>query len=205
MYSHHDASDLAEGARPDQVPGFFHHRVAGVVVGESEQQAGLGDLRRKRAGFGEVKRGRLVRHDMKTGRQRGPRDREVQMVRHRDGDEVHALVLAERGFGAEHLVETAVAARRGEPVQVGAGALRPIGVARERTADQFDRPVEFRRHAVDGADEGPVAAADEAHAESLHETSPGRPDASGPGDKAKHWQRVWVNWGLAPGLGEPED
>ena len=141
---------------------------------------------------------------MKTGRQRGPRDREVQVVRHSDGDEVHAFVLAERGLGAEHLVETAVAAGSGEPVQIGAGAPRPIGVARERAAHQFDRPVEFRRHAVDGADEGPLAAADQAHTDAFHETSPGECDASRVG-KAMQWQRVCFNWGLAPGLDWPED
>ncbi len=95
------------------------------------------------------------------------RDREVEVVRRDDCDELHSLVGRKLRFGREHGVEIGVAPLGGQP-QARAAPAAPLRIARERAADERHGLVEARGRAMHGADERAFAAADHAESDFPH-------------------------------------
>ena len=125
----HDPAHIAEGTGANKVPRLLHHRVARVVVGQSEDQVLFARQGGEFLRLGEIERGGLVRHHVETGLQGGPGDRMVGVVRRGDDDEVHAVVVGTTGFGCHHLIVGAVAALRVDAV---AARHRPGGSSQGR-------------------------------------------------------------------------
>ena len=161
---HDDLADFSELAGVHHVTGFFDERVAGVVVGETVEEACLFHERAEFLRLREIKGRGFVREDRESVFQRGFGSGEVDMVRSDDGDEVHTLAERQSSFGFHHFLEIAVASLRREE-EIGTGVARALRVAAECAADEFDLPVESRRHAVDASDEGAASATDHAHAD----------------------------------------
>ena len=145
------------------MPRLLHHRVARVVVRQSEDQVLFARQGGEFLRLGEIERGGLVRHDVETGLQGGPSDWMVGVVGRCDDDEVHAVVVGTTGFGRHHLIVGAVAALRVDAVKRDTGPAALRRVAGERAASEGYATVEFGRHAVDRADEGALAAPDQTH------------------------------------------
>ena len=159
-----DLAHPAELTAADPVPGLLDHRIAGVVVGQAEDEAGPFDCCDQGLGLGRRLRHRLVAHHVEAGFERRPGDRKVHVVRGDDGDEVHALGRVQGGLALHHLLVGAVAAV-GRQEEIGAGGPGAFRVRAEGAADELDQPVETGRHPVNGADESALAAADHAHAD----------------------------------------
>src|SRR5262249_23674778 len=100
-----------------------------------------------------------------------------------DGDEVDALAGGEPGLGLDHLLVGAVGPL-GLDVVVGGGGPGPGGVGGEGAGDEDGAVVEDGGADVDGADEGALAAADQAHAQLAVERGV---DCHG----GAPWLRVW--------------
>ena len=163
VFDHH-AANRPERAGADEVPGFLHHRVAGVVVGQAEDEARFVGKGCELPRFGEVEGGWLVGPDVKASLERGLGDREVGVIGGGDDDEIHALARGPARFGLEHLRSGAVTALRRQPVERWPGTLRPFRIAGEDAAGKLDAPVEFRRDAMHRTGEGALAATDKPHA-----------------------------------------
>ena len=97
-----DLEDAAELAGLHHGAGFLDHRIAGVVVGQREDEAGCIDEFFEFLGFREGERHRLLADDVDAGFEEGLGDREVQVVAGDDGDEVDALAHGQRGLGLGH-------------------------------------------------------------------------------------------------------
>ena len=104
-----DLPDPAELAAADPVAGLLDHRVAGVVVGQAEDETGLFDEFDQGFRLGRRLRHRLVAHHVEARFERRHSDREVHVVRGDDGDEVHPLGRVEGGLARHHLLVGAVA------------------------------------------------------------------------------------------------
>jgi hypothetical protein len=123
----HDLADLAQLAGGHQVAGFLHQRVAGVVVGETVEQAGLLHQRGQLLRLGEVEgRGLVAQSTWNPLFSASFGGREMHVVGGDDGEEVHALVRRQLGLGRDHLLERPVATL-GREVEVGAGAFERWG------------------------------------------------------------------------------
>ena len=156
-----DLADLAELAGGDHLARLLHERVAGVVVGEAVEQAGLFHELAELLRLGEIEGRGLVAEDVEAVFERHLRRRKVHVVRRDDDDEVHALVRRQARLRLDHFLEGAVAAvRRKEEVR--AGLARTSAGRREGAADEFDLPVDVRRDAMHRADERAASAADHA-------------------------------------------
>ena len=157
-------ADLAQPAGTDNLTRLFDQRIPRVIVRQAVEQSGAFKQRTQFRRLGKIEGRGLVRDDVEAMFQRRLGRGEVQMVRGDDGDEVHAPVGRQRGFSGHHFLERAVATFRRKE-QVGTRILRPLRVAAERAADQFDLAVEGGRHAMHGPDEGAASSADHAHAD----------------------------------------
>ena len=157
----HDLAHGAQATRTREVAGLLHHRVAGVVVRQREDQAGALDRAAEVLGVGHGGRHGLVADDVDAGVQEGDRDGVVKVVGGDDRHRVDAPVRVQGGLGPGHLAVGAVDAPSVQPqvASLRAGAIR---VRRERPRDELPLPVQRRGHAVHGPDEGAGAAADHA-------------------------------------------
>ena len=159
---------VAQRAGTHQMARLLHHRIAGVVVRQAEDQFLLGDEGGEFLRLREVERDGFVRHDVEAGFERRFGDGEVGVVGRGDDDEIHALVRRSRRFAGEQFLVAAVASRRVDAVEFHASAATFRRVAGERAAGERDTPVEFRRHAVNRADERALPTADQAHPQFRH-------------------------------------
>ena len=157
---HH--AQLAELARLDPRARLAHHRMAGVVVGQAEHEAGAahGPHEVERV----VERGgqRLVADDVDAGLEEGLGGRVMDVVRRDDRHDVDAVVA--RGLLRRHLREAAIGALRRDPklCRRGPGARR-IGAQRAR--DQLVAVVQACGDPMHRTDEGALAAAHHAKAQ----------------------------------------
>ena len=131
---------------------------------DAEDDAGLLHDLGQLLGLGEVEGHRLVAHDVEAGLGEGFGDLKMGIVRRGDGNEVDALVGRQLLFALDHLLVGAVGAF-GANVVVGGGGLGLGGVGRQGAGDEGGAVVHDGGDAVDAADEGALAAADQAHAE----------------------------------------
>jgi len=161
-----DGVDLAELAGEDHLAGLANERVAGVVVRDAEDDAGLVDDLRQLLRLGEIERQRLVADDIEARLGDRLRDLEVRVVRRRDRDEVDSLVGRQLEFRGDQLGDGAVRSIRLD-VEVGRRRLGPGRIAGESPGDELGPIIENRGDGVDLADEGPLSAADEGHAKML--------------------------------------
>ena len=163
-----DAADRSQLAFGHKVAGLLDHGVAGVVVSEAEELAGLRDPALQVPGLLQVYGHGLVADHGEPGVQGGYGHRVVDVVGRDYGDEVHPVAVGEGGLPAEHLLVVAVYAVGGQQQVLAAepGLLRR---AAEGAADQLDLVVHVGGDAVDRADEGVPAASHHAHSEfSVH-------------------------------------
>ena len=161
---HDDLADFSELAGMHHVTGFFDERVAGVVMGEAVEQTCFGNEGAEFLRLREIEGRGFVGEDREAMFQRGFGGGEVDMVRSDDGDEIHTLAERQSGLGLHHLLEVAVASLRRKE-EIGSRVAGALRVAAECAADEFDLPVEGRRHAVDASNERSASAADHAHAD----------------------------------------
>ena len=168
----HHLADGAESPARDQALRLFHHRIAGVVVGETEESSARLDPIADRERLWQIERHRLVADQVEAALERRHRHRMVEVVGGHDGDEVDALRRSPLRLAIDHLAPRRVAAIRVE-VKIPSRCARGVGIRGERPAYQLDRAVEGRRHAMDRADEGAAAAADHSHAQTSLHREPG--------------------------------
>nr|ABM53569.1 hypothetical protein [uncultured bacterium CBNPD1 BAC clone 1664] len=177
-----DHPDRPQDAPRHQVPGVPDHGIAAVVVGQDEGQAGAGD---------EVREGPRLLHpggqglvaDHRDPRlEEGPGGGEMGGVGGDDGDRVDPVRPG--GLGPGHFGEVAIAAVRVEP-QGQAEGPRPLRIRGKGAGDQGPAIVQPGGHAVDGADEGALPAADHAEAKAA---------VSGQGRASGGWRRRRRRW-----------
>ena len=168
----HHLADGAESPARDQALRLLHHRIAGVVVGETEEPSARLDPIADRERLRQIERHRLVADHVEAALERGHRHRMVEVVGGHDGDEVDAVRRSPLRLSIDHLAPRRVAAILVE-VKVPPRRARVRGIRGERAAHQLDRAVEGCRHAVDRADEGAAAAADHSHAKASLHREPG--------------------------------
>ena len=123
-----DRLDLAQFTGEHHLAGLSHERVAGVVVGDGEDDIRLLDDGRQILRFLQRERERLVAYTMEAGLDGGLGHRKVHVVGGGDRDEVDPLVGGEGPLPVEHLLVGAVGAGEVDVVIGGAG-LGPLGVA----------------------------------------------------------------------------
>ena len=104
----------------------------------------------------------LVAHDIEPSLRERLGDLEVRVVGSGDGDEVD--FVRPLGFSCDHLLVRTVCAVGGDVI-VGGRGLRFRGIGGERAGDECGAVVEHGRGGVDAADEGPLAPADQSHAQ----------------------------------------
>ena len=103
-----DFAYLPEVPLSDHVRGLPDHRVAGVLVGDSEDDAALLDDADEVLGLLRVVDHRLVAHHVEAGLGEGARHRIVHVVRRDHAHEVDALLFWESELSFEHLLPGAV-------------------------------------------------------------------------------------------------
>jgi hypothetical protein len=86
----------------------------------------------------------------------------VQVIGRDDHQQFHALIGRQCVFGGQHVLPGVIAALRRQPKR-RTTALIVVGVAAERTADQFEASIETGGLPVCLGDEGAFTTADEAH------------------------------------------
>ncbi len=155
---HDDFTDLAELAVPDHVARFFHQRVAGVVVREAVEQAGLFDEGGEGPGLGEIEGRGLVAQDVEAVFEGGLGGGEVDVIGGDDGDEVDALIRRQGGFLCHELLEAPVDAR-GIEEEVGAAGPGLFRIGRESAGGEFNLAIDMGGDAMDRTDEGAAPAA----------------------------------------------
>ena len=158
--------DRTKVAAGDAGARLFDQRIARIGEGEGEVLAaglrGGGDG----AGFLAVHRHRLFAEDVETCIQRGNGDGCMEVVRGDDRHRVDPFALRQRRFAREQRGIGRIDPRRIEPEQVtGPRILARIGA--ECAGRQLPVAVERRGHAMDGADERALAAADHAEPERM--------------------------------------
>ena len=120
--------DLAHRAhRPgaEQFARVADQRMAGVVVRDREDEAGLLDELHQFLGLVQAVGHRLVADDVKAGIEECLGDREMRDVGRDDADEIDALVSRQLRFRCRHLLVGAIAAGRIE-VELRARQLRVV-------------------------------------------------------------------------------
>ncbi len=157
-----DRLDLTQFAGEHHLAGLPHERVAGVVVGDGEDDVRLLDDDRQILSFFERERERLVADTMEAGLDGGLGHRKVHVVGGGDRDEVDPLVGGQGPFTVEHLLIGAVGAGEVDVVIGGAG-LGPLRVAREGACHERCPVVEHGGRHVDPADERALTTPHDSH------------------------------------------
>ena len=152
-------ADRPQRALGDHLPGLSDQGIAGVVVGQAEDQAARVHQRLQGLGVLQGAGQRLVADDVDAGLQEGLGGGMVQVVRRDDGDGVYAVVA--RRLRGRHLGEAAVGALRRQ-AQVRRRGPGLVGIGGERAGHQLVAVVDPGGDAVHGADEGVAPAADHA-------------------------------------------
>ncbi len=137
------------------------HGVAGVIMGQAEDEAGFGLQRHQRFGLFAAHGHRLVADDVEAEFQRQLCDGKVQVVRGDDRDGVD--LIRPRGLAFEHLRVALVNPLSCEAERL-AGGDGPRRVGGEGGGDELEFIIEPCRHAVHGPDKSPMPAADHAEA-----------------------------------------
>ena len=99
-----DRLDLSQFAGLDHLAGLAHQRVAGVVVGDGEDDLVLFDEGREFLSLGEIEGQRLVADDIEAGLDRRLGDLEVGVVRSGDRNEIDAFGFVEGELAGDHLL-----------------------------------------------------------------------------------------------------
>ena len=108
------------------MPGFLHHGIAGVVVGQREDETAGVDHVAEVLGVRHGGRHGLVADDVDPGREKRLRDGVVKVVGGDDRNRFDAVVLVEGGLRLGHFQVGAVCAPRVEPERTPLVA-RPFG------------------------------------------------------------------------------
>ena len=153
-----DFADFADLAGFDHVARFFDERVAGVVVREAVEQAGLFHEGAKLFGLGEIEGRGLVAEHVEAVFERHLGRREMHVVRRDDGDEVHALVLGQLGLGLDHFLEGSVTTI-GRQEEICAAGFGFFGVAGESATDEFNLLIHGSGNAMHCANESTTSSA----------------------------------------------
>ena len=170
---HHHPPNVAERPRTHEVAGLLHHGIAGVVVGEPEDQTGLLDEGGDFLGLGEIEGDGLVRHDVEARVEGGLGDGEMGVVRRRDHHEVHAVVRRARGLGGHHLPVGAVAADLDRCRRALLPAARLLAGSLEKAPHAIAmRPSSSAAIRCTAPMNAPFAATDQAHLEFRHRIRP---------------------------------
>ncbi len=159
---HHDLADLAHVLVHNHVPRELDHRVAGVVVHETENELALLDQFLQFFCLRGGQRHRLLAHDMEAGLQEVTGDGEVPIVGRRHGHEVDALALRQGRLARNHLLVVTIDAL-GIEVELPAHLLGIPGIDIERSGHQLDLAVHPGGFAMHVADEGTDASTDHPH------------------------------------------
>ena len=161
-----DHADRAQLARADPLARLAHQRVAGIVVGQAEHEAGA--AHRPHQVERVVDRGghRLVADHVDAGLEERLGGGMVDVVRGDDRDRVDAVVA--RRLLLRHLLEAGIGALGRDP-QLRGRRPGPCRIGAERARDQLVAVVQTRGDAVHGADERALAAADHAQAQPARE------------------------------------
>ena len=164
-------ADLAELAAGDHVPRLPHQRVAGVVVGDGEDDAGfLGRSEQVVRLLGGMYQ-RLVADDVDAGLGERLGHRVVHVVGRDDADEVDAFAGRAAQFVFEQRLPGRVVAVVGE-AEFAPGGERLFGARRQRAGGELHLAVERHCPTMYAADEGALAAADHRIAQFVHTDSP---------------------------------
>ena len=150
-------ADGAELSGIDHRPGLPHHRVAGVVVGQAEHDAGGLHPRVQCLRFGECVGHRLVADHVEAEIDGSHRVVEVAVVRGHDRH--HFRTVRTCGFGLQHRQRVGMYTLSRQ-ADLGTGRSCALRVRRQHTGDQLVAVVQPRRLAVHRTDEGAGAAAD---------------------------------------------
>ena len=157
-----DHADRAELARADPLARLAHQRVAGVVVGQAEHEAGAPHRPHQVERVVDRGRHRLVADHVDAGLEERLGGGMVDVVRGDDRDRVDAVVA--RRLLLRHLLEAGIGALGRDP-QLRGRRPGPCRIGAERARDQLVAVVQTRGDAVHGADERALAAADHAQAQ----------------------------------------
>jgi hypothetical protein len=152
---------MSPNAAAHHRPRLPHHRIAGVVVGDAEDQPGLRQLLQIQR-LGQIVGQRLVADDINALLQKGFGDGVVAVVGRHDGDDLDAVGAL--GFLRGHLVPGAIAAV-GAMSSVAAKARLRAGVGGKDARHQRVAAIQPGRLPVRRADIRPWPAADHAQAQ----------------------------------------
>ena len=173
----HHLAHLADAAASHPRARLLDQRVAGVVVGHREDEAGRRGQAAQVVGLLHGHRQRLVADDVNAPLQKGARHRMVQVVRGDDHHRVDALIGREGRLRLHHLPPGPVYAICCQP-QLRAGLPRLLRVRRKGARAQPPFAVEGGRHPVHRADEGARSSSDHAVAEGQGHLMPRRRSAA---------------------------
>jgi hypothetical protein len=150
---------MPELARRHHVAGLSHHGIAGVVVGQAENQPGpphrLDQVERVLQAVGH----RLVADDVDAAIEEGARDGVMAVVGRHDADCIDAI--RPRRLRRRHRPIVGIGALRRDH-QVGRRFLGSLRVGRQRAGGQLPAIIHPGAQPMHGADEGAAAAADHA-------------------------------------------
>ena len=148
-------TDLAEFARPNHLAHAAHQGIAGVIMGQREDEARLLDRGLHLLRLGQAHRQRLVADDVDPGLEERVGRPGVDVVRRHDRDRLDPV--GPLGLRLRHALVVVVDAIAGE-AEALARAARLLGRRRQGAGDQFIMVVDARGDAMHGADERPLAA-----------------------------------------------
>lgn len=156
--------DFAEFPFGDHFAGLSYERIAGVVVGQGEDESFFGNNFLELFGLGEVKGHRFIADDVEAGFESGLGDFEVSVIGSGDRNEVDPFVGGELGFRGQHFLVGTVGTG-GLNVVIGGGGFGAFRIAAESTGDEGGSIVQARGDGVDFSDEGTLSATDETHSQ----------------------------------------
>ena len=155
----------------DHVPCLTHQRVAGVIVGNGENDAGFfGNGNQILRLFRSVHQ-RLVADDIDASRGERFSHRIVQVIGGDDADEIDALARRATQFVFQQRLPGRVITVIGQP-QLAPRSARLVRVRRKRTGDQLHLPVERHGLTMYATYESALAATDHRVTQLFHDLSP---------------------------------